>query len=123
MLQCSICNAVVYFYYTHKFLLNLLFPLAGYVAEILANWFIASGLPLPTIVRLLGEQDKIRKRKALEAMEVDNDEAGVEENTSDSLQPVAEEVEELPDLKYADVNGRHQDRRFLCILLIIEYQV
>lgn len=91
-----------------------MFYLAGYVAEILANWFIASGLSLPTIVKLLGEQDKIRKRKALEAMEVDNDEENLEEENSNSLQPVAEEVEDLPDLKYADVNGRHEDRSLNC---------
>lgn len=84
--------------------------LAGYVAEILANWFIASGLPLPTIVKLLGEQDKIRKRKALEAMEIDNDDRSVEEDDSNSSQTVTEELEELSDLKYTDVNGRHRDR-------------
>lgn len=93
-----------------RLLLTFWFSLAGYVAEILANWFIASGLPLPTIVKLLGEQDKIRKRKALEAMEVDNDERSVEEEeNSNSSQSVAEEVEELSDLKYTDVNGRHRD--------------
>ncbi|KAK4305761.1 hypothetical protein Pmani_022352 [Petrolisthes manimaculis] len=76
----------------------------GYVAEMLANWFISSELPLSTILRLLGEQDKIRKRKALEAMEIDDGDTSVEEMNIDLPQPVAEEVEELPDLKYAEVN-------------------
>ncbi|XP_042225418.1 rab3 GTPase-activating protein non-catalytic subunit-like isoform X1 [Homarus americanus] len=45
----------------------------GYVAELVANWFIGSGLSLSTVEKLLEQQDTYRKSKEREeAMDVDN---------------------------------------------------
>ncbi|XP_064085104.1 rab3 GTPase-activating protein non-catalytic subunit-like [Macrobrachium nipponense] len=43
----------------------------GFVGELIANWFIGSGLPLDTVERLLRKQDKLRERRSVEDQEPD----------------------------------------------------
>lgn len=47
---------------------------AGYVGELVANWFIASGIPLSAIKKILTRQDEQRRKKQQVSMEVDEEE-------------------------------------------------
>lgn len=46
----------------------------GYVGELVANWFIASGIPLSAIKKILTRQDEQRRKKQQVSMEVDEEE-------------------------------------------------
>lgn len=72
---------------------NLLDKGKGYVAELVANWFIGSGIPLSTIKRILTRHDeKTRKKHEIDAGEdeeetntVSDDETSREEKTDGEL--------------------------------------
>lgn len=71
----------------------------GYVAELVANWFIGSGLPLTTIEKLLVQQDVFRKSKEREDMEV---ESVVDKVADDNLKYSPDSAEVTEELR-ADV--------------------
>lgn len=66
----------------------------GFVAELVANWFIGSGLPLSTIEVLLKEQDKLIKTRELKSMEFDVDTEIVEDDLTVHDKKVTEELGE-----------------------------
>ncbi|XP_069162048.1 rab3 GTPase-activating protein non-catalytic subunit isoform X2 [Procambarus clarkii] len=67
----------------------------GYVAELVANWFIGSGLPLSAIEKVLKQQDEHRKIKEMEAIEIDNDTEVLTEDKLKSPVDSKKIVEEL----------------------------
>lgn len=69
---------------------------AGYVAELVANWFIGSGLPLPITEKLLRQQDEFRKLKELESMDVE-DIADAETKETSKMETESEKITTSPE--------------------------
>lgn len=80
---------------------------AGYVAELVANWFIGSGIPLPVIKRLLTQHDRLRKKKQQIDMEVVEAEE-MNQIEPEEAPPCEEEVESGLD-NYNEIFGTYLD--------------
>lgn len=78
---------------------------AGYVAELVANWFIGSGIPLSIIKRLLTQHDKQRKKKQQLDMEVVEAEEETQIVADES--PPSEEESESELNNYNEIFGMY----------------
>lgn len=79
-----------------------IFVFAGYVAELVANWFIGSEIPLSILKKLLIQHDKQRKKKQQDEMEV----IEAKEETEILLDEVpCEEESELDN--YHEISGMY----------------
>lgn len=80
---------------------------AGYVAELVANWFIGSGIPLSIIKRLLTEQDALRKKKEQMNMEVIEEEEETLMGVDEVPPPVEKPENELHN--YREIFGMYMN--------------
>ncbi|KAK7069681.1 hypothetical protein SK128_010832, partial [Halocaridina rubra] len=66
----------------------------GYVGEVLAKWFIGSGLPLSAVENVLRKQDEFRKTREVESMEVECADQGEEKLKEEEEKQVEKHIEE-----------------------------
>lgn len=66
---------------------NIFIFISGYVAELVANWFIGSGMDHECVVQLVRKQDELRRleKEELEKMDDDSEQTDQMEVTSDSV--------------------------------------
>lgn len=66
---------------------NIFIYSSGYVAELVANWFIGSGMDHECVVQLVQKQDELRRleKEELEKMEDDSEQIDQMEVTSDAV--------------------------------------
>ncbi|XP_068227254.1 rab3 GTPase-activating protein non-catalytic subunit-like [Palaemon carinicauda] len=67
----------------------------GFVGELIANWFIGSGLPLQTVEDLLRKHDSLREKKASESHNSEDGSCQEEKDTSDMGEPMEEDDDNI----------------------------